>query len=190
VQRITCTAWGPPEELVLEDRDDLVPGDGQVLIEVAAAGVNFVDALFVAGTYQIKVPPPFTPGSELAGTVTAVGPGADGIAVGDRVLSTLGLGAYASHVVVPAAGLTPVPDQLSLPAAAALAQSYCTAWFALTRRTTIEPGQTVLVLGAGGGVGLASIDVATALGAEVIAAASSADKLEAATAMGAASVIA
>jgi len=190
VQRITCTVWGPPEELVLEDRDDLVPGEGQVLVEVAAAGVNFVDALFVAGTYQIKVPPPFTPGSELAGTVTAVGSGADGIAVGDRVLSSLGLGAYASHVVVPAASLTAVPEALSLPAAAALAQSYCTAWFALTRRTTIEPGQTVLVLGAGGGVGLASIDVATALGAEVIAAASSADKLEAATAMGAASVIA
>lgn len=190
MRRVVCTAWGEPEGLVIEDLPDPTPGPGQVVVQVAAAGVNFVDALFVAGSYQIKVPPPFTPGSELAGTVVAVGEDVTSPTVGDRVLSSLGLGAYASHVVVPAASLTPVPDNLSSPAAAALAQSYCTAWFALTRRSAVRPGETVLVLGAGGGVGLATIDVARHLGARVIAAASTAEKLADATAMGAEMTIA
>jgi len=189
MQRIVCTSWGPPEDLVVEEAPDPTPGDGQVLVEVAAAGVNFVDALFVAGTYQIKVPPPFTPGSELAGTISAIGPGVDSLAVGDRVLSSLGLGAYASHAVLPALAVTKVPDEISLTTAAALAQSYCTAWFALTHRTVVRPDETVLVLGAGGGIGLAAIDVARAHGARVIAAASTADKLDGARAMGAESVI-
>ena len=190
MERITCTEWGPPEGLVLETVDDPEPGPGQVAIAVEAAGVNFVDALFVAGTYQIKVPPPFTPGSEVAGTVAAVGDGVDGFAVGDRVLSSVGLGAYASRAVVAAASAARVPDALSTPAAAALIQSYCTAWFALTRRIAVQPGERVLVLGAGGGVGLAAIDVARSLGGEVIAAASSDDKLSDATAMGATATIA
>ena len=190
MERITCTEWGPPEGLVLETVDDPEPGPGQVAIAVEAAGVNFVDALFVAGTYQIKVPPPFTPGSEVAGTVAAVGDGVDDLAVGDRVLSSVGLGAYASRAVVSAASVARVPDALSTAAAAALIQSYCTAWFALTRRIALQPGERVLVLGAGGGVGLAAIDVARSLGAEVIAAASGADKLADATAMGATATIA
>ena len=190
MRRIVCTQWGPPEDLVLVDEADPVPGEGQVLVEVAAAGVNFVDALFVAGTYQIKVPPPFTPGSELAGTVTAVGPGVELIEVGDRVLSSLGLGGYASHAVLPALSLTRIPDAIELPTAAALVQSYCTAWFALKRRTTVRPDETVLVMGAGGGVGLAAIDVARSMGARVIAAASTDEKLEAARAMGASDTIA
>lgn len=190
MQRIVCTQWGPPEDLVLVDEPDPVPGEGQVVVEVAASGVNFVDALFVAGTYQIKVPPPFTPGSELAGTVTAVGPGVELVQVGDRVLSSLGLGGYASRAVLPALSVTRIPDELELATAAALVQSYCTAWFALKRRTTVRPGETVLVLGAGGGVGLAAIDVACSLGARVIAAASSEDKLAAARAMGASETIA
>lgn len=190
MQRIVCTEWGPPERLVLEDAPDPTPGPGQVVVDVAAAGVNFVDALFVAGTYQIKVPPPFTPGSELAGTVAAIGDGVTSVEVGDRVLSSLGLGAYASTVVLPEQALARLPDGLDLATAAALAQSYCTAWFTLTRRTPVRVGETVLVLGAGGGVGLAAIDVATALGARVIAAASTPEKLAAATAMGAEAVIA
>jgi NADPH2:quinone reductase len=190
MQRIVCTQWGPPEDLELDEVDTPEPGPGQALVEVAAAGVNFVDALFVGGTYQIKVPPPFTPGSELAGTVVAVGEGVDEVTVGDRVLSSIGLGAYASHALLPARSLAQVPDSLELTTAAALAQSYCTAWFSLTRRTTVAPGEWVLVLGAGGGVGLAAIDVARALGAQVIAAASSTDKLEAARAAGATEVIA
>jgi NADPH2:quinone reductase len=190
MQRIVCTQWGPPEELILREGPDPEPGEGQVLVATAAAGVNFVDALFVAGTYQIKVPPPFTPGSELAGTVVAVGPGVDLLQVGDRVLSSVGLGAYASHVVLPAIGVTRIPEELDLATAAALVQSYCTAWFALDRRTSVRPGETVLVLGAGGGVGLAAIDVARTLGARVIAAASTEDKLAAARSMGADEVIA
>ena len=190
MRRVVCQEWGPPESLVIVEEPDPHPGPGRVVVEVAAGGVNFVDALFVAGTYQIKVPPPFTPGSELAGTVAEVGEGVTGVTVGDRVLSSLGLGAWASHVDVPAAALTPVPDGLDLPTAAALVQSYCTAWFALTRRISVRPGERVLVLGAAGGVGLAAIDVARALGADVIAAASTSEKLADATAMGAGSTIA
>ncbi len=174
----------------MEDGPDPAAGPGQAVVAVAAAGVNFVDALFVAGTYQIKVPPPFTPGSELAGRVVAIGEGVTAVAVGDRVLSSMGLGAWASHVVVPADALTPVPDGLDDAVAAALVQSYCTAWFTLTRRMRVAPGESVLVLGAGGGVGLAAVDVARALGATVIAAASSLEKLADAEAMGATATIA
>jgi NADPH2:quinone reductase len=190
VRRIVCQQWGPPEELEVVDGPDPEAGPGQALVEVTAAGVNFVDALFVAGTYQIKVPPPFTPGSELAGVVVAVGEGVTDVAVGDRVLSSMGLGAWASHVAVPASSLTAVPAALDDAVAAALVQSYCTAWFTLTRRTSVAAGESVLVLGAGGGVGLAAIDVARALGATVIAAASSPEKLADARAMGASASIA
>lgn len=190
MRTIVCREWGPPEGLEVVEAPDPEPGPGQAVVEVAAAGVNFVDALFVAGTYQIKVPPPFTPGSELAGTVTAVGDGVTEVAVGDRVLSSFGLGAWTTHAVGPASAFTAVPDGLDLPRAAALVQSYCTAWFALTRRTTVAPGESVLVLGAAGGVGLSTIDVARALGANPIAAASTAEKLADATAMGAVGTIA
>ncbi|HEY4376771.1 MAG TPA: NADPH:quinone oxidoreductase family protein [Acidimicrobiales bacterium] len=189
MRRVLCTEWGPPESLVVDEQPDPDPGPGKVVVAVEAAGVNFVDALFVQGTYQIKVPPPFTPGSELAGTVVAVGPDVTSVGVGDRVISSLGLGAWASHALVDAAALTPVPDGLDLPRAAALVQSYATCWFALTRRTTVAQGETVLVLGAAGGVGLAAIDVARHLGATVIAAASTAEKRADAVAMGAHEVI-
>ena len=190
MQRVVCQQWGPPEDLEIVGLDDPHPAAGRVIVEVAAAGVNFVDALFVAGTYQIKVPPPFTPGSECAGTVVAVGDGVSTVSVGDRVLSSLGLGAWATHVDVPADAVTLVPDTLDLATAAALVQSYCTAWFALTRRTHVSAGESVLVLGAAGGVGLAGIDVARALGATVIAAASSPEKLADAVAKGASGTIA
>ncbi|MBX3313356.1 MAG: NADPH:quinone oxidoreductase family protein [Actinobacteria bacterium] len=190
VRRVVCQQWAEPEllEVVEEERRPL--GADQVRVAVEAAGVNFVDALFVAGTYQIKVPPPFTPGSELAGTVTEVGTDVHGIAVGDRVISSLGLGAWSDEVIIPAAGSTPVPEGLGTAVAAALVQSYCTAWFTLTRRTRVEPGEVVLVLGAAGGVGLAAIDVARALGATVIAAASTPAKLADATRQGATATIA
>lgn len=185
MRRVVCHQWGPPEDLVIEEFADLEAGPGQAVVSMSAAGVNFVDALFVAGTYQIKVPPPFTPGSEMAGTVIATGEGVSNVEVGDRVISSLGLGAFASHVVVSANSLVPIPDSLTDTAAGALTQSYCTAWFTLTRRVPIQEGETVLVLGAGGGVGLAAIDVATSLGARVIAAASTPEKLADAVAMGA-----
>ncbi|CAN5856131.1 NADPH:quinone oxidoreductase family protein [soil metagenome] len=190
MQQVVCTEWGPPEGLVVTETERPLAGPGEVVVQVAAAGVNFVDALFVAGTYQVKVPPPFIPGSELAGTVVGVGADVAGVALGQRVLASMGLGAWSTHVVLAPSGLVPVPDDLPLTTAAALVQSYCTAWYALTRRTSVAPGETVLVLGAGGGVGRAAVDVARYLGARVIAAASTEEKLADATTMGAEATIA
>ena len=185
MRTVVCRQLGPLDTLVVEERDTPVPGDGQVVVDVRAAGVNFVDGLLCRGEYQIKPPTPFVPGGELAGVVSAVGPGVTGVAVGDRVVAFTGLGAFAEQVAVPALSLLPVPTGLDFGQAAALVQSYATVLFALTVRTAVAPGEWVLVLGAGGGVGLAAVDVATALGARVIAAASTADRLAAATAMGA-----
>ena len=189
MRRVVCEAVGDLDQLKVIDEDPPVPGAGQVLIDVAAAGVNFVDGLFVQGLYQIKPPTPFTPGSEVAGVVAALGDGVAGsgvaVAVGDRVMVQLGLGGYAEQVVASVASLVPLPDGLSFGQAATLVQSYATMLFAFTRRTVVSPGETVLVLGAGGGIGLAAIDVARALGLRGIAAASSADKLSRARAAGA-----
>lgn len=189
MRRIVCTEWGPPENLIVEEGESRPPGSGEVRVEVAAAGVNFVDALFVAGTYQIRVPPPFTPGSEFAGTVVEVGPDVDAVAIGDLVVSSMGLGAWASEITLPADRLTRPSPGTDPATAAAVVQSYCTALFTLTRRLTVEPAETVLVLGAAGGVGLASIDVARSLGATVIAAVSSEEKADAARAAGASEII-
>jgi NADPH2:quinone reductase len=167
-----------------------VAGEGQVVVQVQAAGVNYVDGLMCQGRYQIKPATPFVPGSELAGEVVSIGTGVTGVAPGDRVVAFTGLGAFAEQVVVPALSVLPMPDGLTYAQAAALIQSYGTALFALTRRTSVAEGEHVLVLGAGGGVGLAVVDVARALGARVIAAASTEEKLEAARAMGAESTIA
>jgi len=188
VRRIVCTEYGPPEALTVVHQPDPEPRRGQVVVAVEAAAVNYTDALLVGGRYQIKVPPPFTPGSDLAGRVVAVADDVDGWSVGDAVLASA-FGAYASHVVVPAAALVRVPHGLDGDRAVGLVQSYSTIWYSLTRRTTVEPGQTVLVLGAGGAIGLAAVDVASALGGRVIAAASSAEKLDAARAAGAAACI-
>lgn len=185
MRRIVCNEWGEPEGLVLEETDDLVAAPGRVVVDVEAAGVNFVDALFVAGTYQIRFPPPFTPGSECAGVVSAVGKGVEGFGPGDRVIVSGGLGCYASQVSVAPGALTRLPDAIPSDVAAALVQSYCTAWFTMTRRMTVQPGEKVLVLGASGGVGLAAIDVARSLGAVPIAAASNPDRVAAAIAAGA-----
>lgn len=155
-----------------------------------AAGVNFVDGLFVQGKYQIKPPLPFTPGGEVAGEIVAVGEGVDRLAVGDRVLAMPWLGGFASHVELAAGGVVPIPGDLSYGQAAALVQSYGTMLFSMTRRMQVRAGEWVLVLGAGGGIGLAAIDVARHLGAHVIAAASSDEKLAAAVAAGAEATIA
>src|SRR3954451_8637376 len=136
MRRVVCTEYGSPGALTLVEEPDPVPGPGEVVVAVEAAGVNFADALLVAGRYQIKIPPPFTPGMELAGTVAAVGPDVDGVAVGDRVFATT-FGAFATHAVVPARTLTAVPDRLDLDRAAGLVTTYGTMWFSLTRRTTI-----------------------------------------------------
>jgi NADPH2:quinone reductase len=178
MRRVVCQDLGPLDQLVVEDGDVPVARDGQVVVDVKAAGVNFVDALFVQGRYQIKPPTPFTPGSEAAGVVSALGPGVDGqVSVGDKVLVQTGLGAFAEQVAVGAHSLTRMPDNLSFGQAATLVQSYATMLFALTRRTHVTKGESVLVLGAGGGIGLATIDLAKALGLRPIAVASSGEKL-------------
>ena len=185
MRRVVCEAVGELDSLVVVDEDPPAPRPGQVIVDVAAAGVNFVDGLFVQGRYQIKPPTPFTPGSEIAGTVAALGEGVEGVAVGDRVMAQVGLGGYAEQVAVAATSLVPLPAGLSFGQAATLVQSYATMLFAYTRRTHVEPGETVLVLGAGGGIGLAAIDVARALGLRPLAAASTPEKLALATGQGA-----
>jgi len=190
MRAVVCQQLGPLSDLVIEDRQSLAPGPDEVIIDVRAAGVNYVDGLICQGRYQIKPPTPFVPGSEIAGEVTAAGSAVKGVSVGDRVIAMTGFGGFADQVAVPAASVIPIPSNLEFGQAAALIQSYSTALFTLTKRTTVAPGEWVLVLGAGGGIGLASIDVSIALGARVIAAASSPDKLEAAEAMGAEETIA
>jgi len=190
MRAIVCNEFGPLDALVVEERPTPEPGEGMVVIDVVAAGVNFVDGLICQGKYQLKPPTPFVPGSEVAGVVSAVGPGVTDRTAGDRVLVFCGFGGFASQVVAPALSLVTVPDAISLAQAAALLQSYCTMLFTLTRRTTVAPDEWVLVLGAGGGIGLAAVDVARALGARVIAAASTPDKLAGAVAMGAEATIA
>lgn len=163
----------------LEERPDPVPGRGQLLVEVEAAGVNYVDGLMVQGGYQLKPPLPFIPGSEVAGR----------LADGTRVLAFCGLGGFATKVLVHETQAVPLPDRLDAPRAAGFAQSYCTALYALRKRAALQPGERVLVLGAGGGVGLAAIQVAKALGSAVLAAASSEDKRKLAARAGADEVV-
>jgi NADPH2:quinone reductase len=189
MRAVVCPALGPPEVLVVEERAPLTPGPGQVVVDVEAAGVNFVDVLFVAGRYQIRPPVPFVPGSEISGRVSAVGEGVTAPAVGTRIMGMPGLGGFAEQVVLGADAVLPVPDGLDAARAATFIQSYCTALFALARRARVRSGEQVLVLGAGGGVGLAAVDVARALGAEVIAVASSPEKRAAALAAGAGAAV-
>ena len=190
MRAVVCKELGPLENLVVEEQDPPEPGQGQVVVGVRAAGVNFVDGLICQGRYQLKPAVPFVPGSEIAGEVIAVGSGVTGVDTGDRVIAFTGFGGFADQVAVPALSLVPMPDTVDFDQAATLIQSYCTMLFTLTRRTTLTAGEWVLVLGAGGGIGLAATDVATALGGRVIAAASTLDKLEAALAMGAEATIA
>jgi NADPH2:quinone reductase len=176
VRRVVCSSFGPLSGLAVEEAPDLVAGPDQVVVDVAAAGANFVDALIVQGRYQLKPQLPFTPGMEVAGTVAGTG---------EPVLALCWFGGYASQVCVPASSLVPVPDGVTMGQAATIVQSYATMLFALTRRTSVAAGEWVAVLGAGGGIGLATVDVAKALGARVVACASSASKVEAAVAAGA-----
>jgi NADPH2:quinone reductase len=189
VRAVVCRELGPPSLLTVEERRDPAAGPGQVVVAVEAAGVNFVDGLFIAGQYQIKPPLPFTPGNEVAGRVISVGDGVGGDLVGQRVMVTTGLGGYASHVVVPALALSVLPDNLDAPRAATFTQSFSTSLFALRDRAQARAGESVLVLGAGGGVGLAAIAVARVLGCRVLGAASSEEKRRAALQAGAEEVL-
>jgi NADPH:quinone reductase len=189
VRAVVCHELGPPSLLRVEELPDPTAGPGHVVVDVEAAGVNYVDALFVAGQYQIKPPVPFVPGTESAGRVAALGDGVSGLALGQRVLVSAGLGGFATKVAASAHAVTPVPDVLDAPRAATFTQSYSTCLFALRDRAALQAGESVLVLGAGGGVGLAAIGVARALGARVLGVASSEEKRSAALAAGAEAVV-
>ena len=162
----------------LRVQDTPRPGlrDGQVRVKVAACGLNFVDSLMIEGRYQIKPAVPFVPGSEITGRIIETGPGVDASMAGRRVFVPCGAGGFADEVVAMANRVLPIPDELTDGQGATFMQSYLTAWFAFTRRTRVEAGKTMLVLGAGGGVGLAAVDAGVALGLKVIAGASSAEK--------------
>jgi NADPH2:quinone reductase len=186
---VSCNSFGPVANLTIEERPSPPVGPGQVRIAVTATGVNFVDGLFVQGLYQIKPPVPFVPGGEVAGVVAEVGEGVTTHEVGQRVFASTGLGGFASEIVWPASRVQHTPDALRDGQAATFVQSYGTAWFALHHRAKAQPGEWLLVLGAGGGVGLAAVDVGRAMGLHVIAAASSADKRALATEYGAEATI-
>lgn len=188
MRAVVCSAFGPPEALTLSELPPAELRPGQVRIRVEAAGVNFVDALMVQGLYQIKPPLPYVPGGEGVGVVSELGPDVTDRALGDRVVFSAPR-AFATEVVAPAAGLVPAPPGLTVGQAGSFVQSYLTAWFALVERARLAAGSTLLVLGAGGGVGLAAVDLARALGITVVAAASTPEKLELARARGAAHLV-
>lgn len=186
-----CPELGPPAVVSVVEQPSPALGAGQVRVAVAAASVNFPDVLLVAGEYQIKVPPPFVPGSEFAGTVVEVGGEAEGhgVAVGDRVFGTGLVGAFAEEMVVAPAAVTRIPDGVDEAHAAAFGVAHRTAYHVLRSVAAVQPGEQVVVLGAGGGVGLAAVQLASHLGAEVTAVASSSEKLAAAEAQGATHLI-
>lgn len=188
MRAVMCRELGPPQGLRVEELPDPEPGDGEVRIRIEATGVNYADGLMVQGGYQIKMPLPFTPGMELAGTVDAIGADVSGVAAGDRVMA-MGFGAFADTIVLDATSVRSVPDGLSAATAASITQSYGTGLFALDRRAHLMAGETLLVLGGGGGVGGAAIDVGVALGARVIGAASTEEKRQRCFDAGAESVI-
>jgi NADPH2:quinone reductase len=171
-----CLAYGPPSSVIVEEVDDPVPSDGQVVVDVAAAAVNFPDVLLVADQYQWHVPVPFTPGSEFAGTVRSIGPGVEGLSVGDPVVGATLIGAFAEQVVVGAAAVQPVEPGVDLRAAAASGIAHRTAYHALRSMARVAPDEWVVVLGAAGGVGLAAVELAAVLGARVVAAVSTPGK--------------
>ncbi len=190
---IECSRFGPLEDLLVVERESPDLAAGQVRVAVSASGVNFVDGLFVQGRYQIKPPTPFVPGGEVVGCVLEVADdvlaGPDAVSIGDRVFANLGLGGFASEVVVSPRQLVAIPDSLSDGQAATFMQSYLTGWYALTVRAGARAGDTMLVLGAGSGVGLAAVDIGAALGLRVIAAASTPEKRALAESRGAMAAI-
>jgi NADPH2:quinone reductase len=192
VRAALCRAYGPPEDVVVDDVAPPVLGPGQVRVRVEAAAVNFPDVLLVQDEYQLSVPPPFVPGSEFAGIVTERGDdvGGDGApAIGDRVTGTSFVGAFAEEIVVDAAVTAPVPDGVDLRHAAAFGVAHKTAYHTLRSVARLQPGEELVVLGAGGGVGLAAVQLGAVLGATVTAVASTRAKLEAAAAAGATHLI-
>jgi NADPH2:quinone reductase len=185
MKAVLCKAWGGPEALVVEDVASPRAGDGEIVIDVKAAGVNFPDVLIIQGKYQIKPPLPFTPGAELAGVVKEAGGGVTHLKPGDPVIAYVTTGAFAEECRAPANQAMKLPAGVDFATGAAFTLTYGTSWHALKDRGQLKAGETLLVLGAGGGVGLAAVELGKAMGARVIAAASSADKLAVCRARGA-----
>ncbi len=177
MKAIVCETWGGPELLQLKDLPSPQPGPGEVRLRVRAAGVNFPDILIIQKKYQLQPQLPFTPGAEVSGEVVAVGPDVAGLAPGARVLALCSVGGFAEEVVVPAKSCVTLPDGVGFDVAAGFMLVYATGWHALIDRAELRAGETVLVLGAAGGVGLAAVEIAKAAGARVIACASSDEKL-------------
>ena len=189
VKALLCKQEGTPESLVLEDLPEPTPGPGEVRVAVRHVGINFPDCLMIEGKYQVKPPFPFAPGGEFSGVVGAVGEGVTSVAVGDRVAGGSGHGALAEALVVSAASLRKVAEGMPLAVAAAWNTTYGTSYHALKQRGQLKPGETLLVLGAAGGVGLAAVELGKAMGARVLAAASTEAKRQAALEAGADEVI-
>lgn len=179
MRAVVCKAFGPPENLVVEEMSDPTPGPGLVLVEVKAAAVTFPDTLMLEDKYQYKATVPFVPGGEVAGVVRAVGEGVVTPAVGDRVVGGLGTtGGFAQYCVVPAAAARVVPDGVGFADATGLSYAYGTSLYGLKYRAHLAAGETLLVLGAGGNVGLSAVELGKLMGARVIAAASTEEKLD------------
>ena len=189
MKAVVCKQYGPPESLVLEELASPKPGPGEVVVSVKAASVNFPDVLIIQNKYQFKPPLPFSPGSELAGVVKEVGGGVTGFRAGDRVMAFTTYGAFAEEVKTEATRLLPLPDKMDFVTGAAFVLTYGTSDHALRDRAALKAGETLLVLGAAGGVGLAAIEIGKALGARVIACASSDEKLAVCRAHGAEDLI-
>jgi len=178
MKAVLCRQFGPPESLELAEVDALSAGKGQVVVSVKACGVSFPDTLIIQGKYQFKPDLPFSPGSEVAGTVKEMGPGVEGVRVGDRVIAFTGWGGFAEEVVADVSKIIPIPDHMDFVTASVFTMNYGTTHFALRDRGQLQPGETLLVLGAAGGVGLAAVELGKIMGARVIAAASTDEKLE------------
>ena len=178
MRAVLCKQFGLPESLVIEDIPSPTPGEGEVVIRVRAASVNFPDTLIIQNKYQHKPPMPFSPGADIAGIVKETGPGVIGFKPGDRVIGILTWGGFREEVVVPASHVFDIPDNLPFDVAASFGQTHTTSYYALKDAGHLAPGETLLVLGASGGVGMAAVELGKLMGARVIACASSAEKLE------------
>lgn len=179
MRAVVCNQFGPPEDLTIEERDTPKPGEGELLIEVKASPVTFPDTLMLEDKYQFKAPVPYVPGGEVAGIVSGVGDGVSEISVGDRVVATCGVtGGFATHAVVKATDARVLPDSVGFAESTGLGYAHGTTYYGLKERARLQPGETLLVLGAGGHLGVSAIELGKLMGATVIAAASTEAKLE------------
>jgi NADPH2:quinone reductase len=185
MKAVLCKEFGPASSLVLEETTDPVAKANEVVLDIHAAGVNFPDTLIIEGKYQIKPPFPFSPGGEAAGVIASVGEKVRHLKPGDRVMGLTGFGSFAEQIAVDAMRVLPIPKDMDFVTAAGFSMTYGPSMHALKPRANLQPGETLLVLGASGGVGLAAVEIGKAMGARVIAAASTAEKLEVARAAGA-----